>query len=728
MAVQYDLVKEESFINPFNFVSVDFSESSREKTSEQSDDLLTGVINCTLTTVTPLAIPDVANIKNKSDEHKQYECMKDINGNPFIPGSSIRGVIRSVYETATKSCFITTDKKESITVRRETTRPLTPGVLRLIDGKWTLFECERYMLRVKSSYSNSSRNNPLVWDDKICPVYEVKTEDKKRYIYIGEDKKQSGDLISFDRLLNENGEKYYYQKKRNNSYFNCAPVATKIYSNLDKGTCKGILVLGEDIYNKHHESIFCCKKEPIRIVTSEEIEKLDSIIETYQNKGINKNYIDNLKKDSKGKISHYGYTSYEDMKKKGVIPIWYSCDENGFYFSPASIGRVALNKSVYNLLDKMQPCESADFICKACSLFGMIGKSSQSSKVRFTDAVCKLGNPIMGYYTLQELGSPRVSYMPFYSSSASGTYDDKGVSLRGRKFYWHSTDYLSHIKLYDKNRREEHTSRNSTIELIDRNKKFSFKVFFDKISDTQLCELIWSLNFWENECDENGEFKYCHKIGHGKPLGLGSSKIIVDSIETRRFNDDGYLVGDFPISYNSGMPFSVNENPVKELLEICTFVDERVVKYPYIKVDGNSNGKKENDTASHKWFTENKNGVLKNRAWNVQMLPSVEDICNRNERLHPFKLINEDSNNDSNFVKSNAVFTQGKRYTAKISGESKDGKKYFLIVIDDNGKKISRDCSALKAGRFFQIGDSASVEFFRINYYNEKTFYFFNFV
>lgn len=95
------------FINPYNFVSLN-GETQR---SEPETGDLTGKITVSLTVKTPLAIPDTDNktiekvmINDKPHDHKVYPFF-NVAGKPVIPGSQLRGMIRSAYETLSNSCY-----------------------------------------------------------------------------------------------------------------------------------------------------------------------------------------------------------------------------------------------------------------------------------------------------------------------------------------------------------------------------------------------------------------------------------------------------------------------------------------------------------------------------------------------------------------------------------------------------------------------------------------------
>lgn len=106
----------ERFVNPYNFISL----PSEKKLAYGDTQDLYGVIHYTLTTETPLFIPNSSNAKvfkeSNKGKHKSYDFysytdLRRFNKNleetyePVIPGSEIRGVVRNVYETLTDSCM-----------------------------------------------------------------------------------------------------------------------------------------------------------------------------------------------------------------------------------------------------------------------------------------------------------------------------------------------------------------------------------------------------------------------------------------------------------------------------------------------------------------------------------------------------------------------------------------------------------------------------------------------
>ena len=102
-----------AFINPYTFVPAPRNQKVKREAlgGGGSERLRTGVLRCRLFVKTPLGIPDGEMVRKTNIEgHLEYPFFsyrEDGNRIPAIPGSSIRGPLRSVFEAATDSCFST---------------------------------------------------------------------------------------------------------------------------------------------------------------------------------------------------------------------------------------------------------------------------------------------------------------------------------------------------------------------------------------------------------------------------------------------------------------------------------------------------------------------------------------------------------------------------------------------------------------------------------------------
>jgi CRISPR-associated protein (TIGR03986 family) len=103
------LPQQGDFHNPYNFIPAlprlinhpDLGDHHPIGHGTYQADRWSGRIAVKLTTVTPLLIPDAA--KAIGDEHKTYPLRVDAAGKPYLPPTSIKGMLRSAYEAVTNS-------------------------------------------------------------------------------------------------------------------------------------------------------------------------------------------------------------------------------------------------------------------------------------------------------------------------------------------------------------------------------------------------------------------------------------------------------------------------------------------------------------------------------------------------------------------------------------------------------------------------------------------------
>lgn len=612
----YEFSQEKFVINPYTFVRSK-KDVKRFKEIAENEELHTGVISCKLIVKTPLLIPDAEKATGlKDDKNVEYPFMSIGNSENIryiIPGSSLRGPIRSTYEALTNSCFVTAGSSQNISTR--TKAPFEPGLLMKVNNKLVLKPARAYLFKVGDYKSNRNDDTDSVW----CIATQEELRRKYRY----------GDKIYFEGRTSKKG-KYFVKKVIKKSDITEDMLESELeYStehnskdnevsenNKDNNGAtikQGYMYIGEYISKKRHESIFIDKEEPN--ILSENLDlayqKLKETIKIYQNEKINKN----LTKDQDG-IFHHGYDqvdfeSFENGKIE-ALPVWYKkikqdeTGQNKVYLSFAGIGRYNYEKGMDELLGERKPCTSRNNLCPACRIFGVTGKNEEkgiASRVRFSDIIIDKDIEFKKY-SLSPLRSPHPSYLPFYAitSDYNQGYDAEGSDIRGRKFYWHHASENTDINNAD-----------TTIEGI-KSGIFSFSVYYEDLTDAQLEHVLWLLCLGENE--EDG--KYCFKIGHGKPLGYGSVKIIVDGYKERTVKDGNYdlrsnsqsdinnKVAEVDLFKNATDTDFENVTDLKHVLNFNT-LNKKEVSYPYVL---DSEGKRSSDPndvnmSSAKWFSEN---------------------------------------------------------------------------------------------------------------------------
>lgn len=604
------------FINPYTFL-----ERNKKVNREEKEKVVgnhTGVFFCRIYPKTPLLIPDVfkkkeivdrkeKNTKNKEIKHFSYPFFR-LGDNPVIPGSSIRGPLRSVYEALTDSCYSTARSGQYITAR--TKSPFLPGLLIKESGKWKLHSATRYLLPMED--------------------YGARPFD-------------GGEIFKYKEVIDNYGEAVYFNGVKHTENIRGRRIPQ--YRVLDTSEVKkdgyklGYYYIGEYINRKKYESIF--KKGNLESDDSEVIEKyfeqLKEIQKKYMDDKINQKFVS--PREPGNKDYHGGYKQV-DLKKfeeanDAVLPIWYKNNTNKdkkveYYFSLANIGRFRYETSMDEILGKQDdgrmPCHDVKKLCKTCSLFGMVGdEEGFGSHIRITDAIfegtiSEKKNP----YNLTELRTPHPSYLPFYAdvNNYSLGYDATECNIKGRKFYRHFIpDYKGLGKLDPK-------KIDSKMEGIGIDEgSFRFKVYFENLTQEQLDELATLLCLGENNKDGN----LCFKLGHGKPLGFGSAKIVIESLEERKFEYNSYEQieeqTNSQVKYTKAIDDNlskwdiVQENrelsDIQKSIEAMRSILDRTiftkldantkVAYPYVVDRRNDRSQRLaiNDLASSKWFSEN---------------------------------------------------------------------------------------------------------------------------
>ena len=679
--VTYTEYKNKLFVNPYNFVPVDFGadvnkDITASNDGEAKEERITGFIQCHIKAKTPIAILDTEESTVDANSHMSYPFMKNGNGDYIIPGSAVRGVVRNVYETITNSCFSTMSEDTILTTRNSSKTPYAAGVLLQDEEKnWILYKADKYSYRTNAEFD---------------------TKKKEKYICADGKNYYSGETVYFQTKVTGNGR----------------TVAAGISKDKNDDSKKGILVIGEKIFNKKSEGIFVRKDEVLADCETVQraMKGLEATYGIYNNPSINKT------------ADHYGYPAYRRMKKGGSIPIYYKYEGGKLKLSFAAIGRIAYEKTLNQLVQKRTPCKSRESLCPACALFGMVGKDSVGSSVRFTEATCTNPEKITNgkWVTLAELSQPRTSYMPFYTNATDADYENRipgyddeekiiggkripGREIRGRKFYWHSDNFAIINKSVSK------TERNATVQVAEAGTEFQFKVYFDSITKAELQNLVFALNLGENE--KNG--KLCHKIGHGKPIGLGSAKIHVSEIKTRIFDGETYGYEDHNIdeTMENFENIDMKSETIKSLRKICDFtsVSGCNISYPYV-VDQAGNPCTEttdNNLARHRWFTENTSSKLGNRKRKVQILPAISDD---DQELKPYQAdINakrkpvENSKNNKQAMK----YEKNGVYRGRVTGYN--SKKTTAQVTLDNGGKASVYFRQVKDAEYGEIDKVLSI-------------------
>ena len=130
-------------VNPYTFVP--FGDAVPRQPFDDyysdSEGLLSGYLDVDIIVKKPIIIPDASEAEDtKVPGHRKYPFFR-VDGKPAIPGSEIRGMIRSSYEAATDSCLPFLSSNKSFSLRTPTYGSFkNRGVLECSAGTWSLYD------------------------------------------------------------------------------------------------------------------------------------------------------------------------------------------------------------------------------------------------------------------------------------------------------------------------------------------------------------------------------------------------------------------------------------------------------------------------------------------------------------------------------------------------------------------------------------------------------------
>ena len=652
------------FINPYNFVRVKKPEECDRTPYEVNHARFhykfnTGKLRCKIKAISPMFIPDMTTKKEckKVEGHYEYNLFK-INEKPAIPGTSIKGMLRSVYETITNSCFSQISKEdEKINFREPVTKgisPKYPGIILKLprnNESGVILKCDLPPIWVDKYFSDYQKTHNIGSD--LLDVKNINSEYK------------NGALVNFEK-----GKELQYQKGRK-------PFPMRHCTKINKnGSCNNygyLKITGKkEKSGKHSERIFyhSCF-DGLQNELPDNSKKLSSMLEKFEEMNkkesdVNKflYYFDSKDKHRFDSIQRTQLkTGKAILYKQGVnlekLTVYYNkgvsvgdlvyfdiCDLNKRTtknLSYVCIPKSTFNKNVYNTLENFSkhllPCRNIHKLCPACKLFGTVDLQddnpdetvSLAGKIKITNALLNDAgkkNNQTETVTFKILGSPHETATSFYlinkNYDNSSTIEkrtragyDQGTPqpiLRGRKYYWHQCNEKTPLKksAYEaqaKYKQPKCNNQNATVELLKEGAEFEFDLYFENLAKEELALLIWCLEL-ENEM--------LHKLGHGKPLGLGSIKINIDyenshliDIKKRYLN----IESDGKTSLENFKAFKIkNSKSYKDLAMILTPHPELFdkIKYPASRGMG------------YQWFVDNKSQQL----WTIDKIVTGRETQN----------------------------------------------------------------------------------------------------
>lgn len=459
---------------PYNFVPLNKSVVEAKEPPVQDryhSDRITGYIDCELETLTPIYVRDTLtkdevidgkDSKNNSDFFSPANRIR-------IPGSSLRGMIRNLIEIVTWSKFLFFENK-GLYYRG------------LADQSNLRKEYQRNM----SSYDKETKRSTY----KMSAGYLIK-RGFQYYIIPAESK----NIKQFEQIPIQEAKKLIENKGSNYSEHS--------FFKLDNGEH---LVISGRMANKRNDwKIF----KKVQDSESNKILIPEEDIYDYENDINRKKEVDILNKLEKYREGvPCFYILWKDKKESMRVS-----------FGHTTMFRLAYTKSIGDHIpENLKNGKITDF---TETIFGKPAekyKKSFSGRVFFEDALLldQNENPAMGELIPETLSSPKPTTFQHYLEQDDDNiknlkhYNSDDINIRGYKLYWHK------FRPQWKKPEEYNKNIDTKIKPLKPNTKFKFRIRFENLSKIELGALLFVLNL-PNNC--------AHKIGMGKPIGLGSVKI-----------------------------------------------------------------------------------------------------------------------------------------------------------------------------------------------------------
>lgn len=511
-----------NFVYPYNFIRPGIPSKRAPAPSHATFSGLSGTIRCELTTLTPIFTPDPETNTSGAagDGHRVLTFFK--HGNQYmIPGTSLKGMVRSVAETLSNSCWSQFDGSR---VRSRRPRPewwpnkglhRTPGriescedgdlVIRSMEEAWlplTLLEgMEREAVDGEAVEVRVVQVAPPQEPARIqCQSLE--------FGHQGRDGCRQGYAKIVEDLEPEEGEEANHREYQ------------RVFM-VPLGGQQSI-ALPDNIQEIWQDACWGPKRQdpaPLREHDLVWYTQVDGALESI------------------GPVALYKRRPGMD-RRSALTNLTRLQVENLAVLSPANAASQA---------ELLQPCRRTHRLCMCCRMFGFVSDSElQEHEARRDLGIAVGGKVSFGFATatgactstlretpLRVLGEPKPKFAPYYLDRTeqplgdrSGEWENRCAMARGRKFYWHHPDKSTSPSYYrqpnsTKLAPEGRSKFNATVTAIGSEARFTFDVDFWDLSEAELGCLLLSLTLW-------GDLR--HKFGMGKPIGFGSCQITIKSL------------------------------------------------------------------------------------------------------------------------------------------------------------------------------------------------------
>jgi CRISPR-associated protein (TIGR03986 family) len=580
------------FHNPYNFVPApprnvqdpDLGDGEPVRQDRYEPERYTGCIRVRMKVVTPLLLIDPENASNNQNDHLTFPIRKDADGQPLIAASSVRGMLRSAYETITNSrfCRFSDEYKSRLAYRMEAREGLRMIPARISGGMIHLFT------------GTSKVNNDGTPDGPMhaawLPRYRNGQISGKAPRYSKDELPEHGDEVvcKIEHVRHGSGRFEYWRVVEIRRVTEAADLAKHTAQQGDKGQPKivrgWVCITNANINGKHDERVFFQDEEGEKLgpfpLTDELKQQWRELIENYQR--LHKDEIAQRRRQRGEPDQYLGHEPGRTAWSRHVYdPQYLELRDGTLCYArlgrgkkqvealfPVMISRELYECSPWDLLpESLRPAGKIKELSPADRVFGWVHSEPSSNKaervaarglVRVGPVRCETEDAIEEFcppLPLAILSTPKPQQGRFYvAKSPQGEAQQDGLNkteagyrrgkgLRGRKVYPHHNGLLpghwtnpledrtqegppnQEYRRPQINGQEQQDNQNRSVcGWVKPGSAFTFDLYVENLSLVELGALLWLLKLPE------GHFL---RLGGGRPLGFGSVRLDLESCDLR---------------------------------------------------------------------------------------------------------------------------------------------------------------------------------------------------
>lgn len=484
---------------PYNFVPINekiFTPPNSEQISHDIpfSDGENGCITIRLTAASPVYVRNGGNWPKENiicNENPEYRSFSHFNKKFFIPGTSIKGMIRNVLEIMSLGKM----GKGRINDHRFSYRDLS-------NSEDAEVYKDKLLNNVKAGWLQKNDDGKLL----LTPCKYTKVRHTKLHDYYTREALPARTAINLAAKKSDTDYKNSVDKYNEwqQSLVMNFDIADQEATNLGTGNTEGTLVLtGQPSASKKKEFLFYQPDIDVQIDVSS-LEKDFKFIHSTTHKQPNtelKYWLDS------GKL------------EQGEMPVFYVKNGTTVHsLGLAMMYRLAFDYSVCDLLPEGH--NNKELHDLADTVFGSIDGDALKGRIQFSHAFAD-NNAIPMETHVRVLGGPKASYSPTYLQDGE-TYRNRDARLAGHKRYPVHPAQQEAVTIKGQGGTD---STQTKFDPLQKGAEFVCKIRFHNLRKSEIGALLSALTFHGHE-----EELY-HSLGMAKPLGCGKMKLKIEKIQ-----------------------------------------------------------------------------------------------------------------------------------------------------------------------------------------------------